>query len=293
MPDNRSRRWSLVVWTENVPEDLPPFASYIVGQSEKCPSTDKIHQQCYVESIQRHTQSALIKKLTKHFGDIKFHVEPCIATQQKNIAYCTKPESRVSTDLMFEYGDKMCQGERNDLVELTANVMEGASDEAILELNPTWLRYDRFINKIRSTKLSKFAKVLRDVNIILVHGPPGVGKSRYVWERIERLGQDFYQPPPPKNGNYWFDGYTGEDTLWLEDIQFYKIDRSLILRILDRYPLKIETKGGVSHAAWKTVYITTNDSPELIDEAVRRRFTEVICFDEPEQGGLGDPPQSP
>jgi len=36
-----------------------------------------------------------------------------------------------------------------------------------------------------------------------------------------------------------------------------------MLRVLDRYPLQVETKGGSVYAGWKLVILTSNESPSM------------------------------
>ncbi len=135
---------------------------------------------------------------------------------------------------------------------------------------------------MRKAALSKYRHTLRNVEVIYIYGPPGTGKSTYVWDNVKNTS--FYQPPPIRDGKIWFDGYTGQDVLWLEDMVLNTLSRDLILRILDKFPLLCEVKGGTTYACWTKVYITSNQEPEYLEEAVQRRFTDVIFFD----GGYSD-----
>ena len=277
----QSRRFTLTIFSPvegkkpKIP-DQPDFVEFFIGQREICPTTGKRHYQCYFEIQDKRTLGPVIKDWERHLGHHSFHIEMANATQRENIAYCTKDETFDKH--RFRYGEKIEQGQRTDLWKIHENVNNGWTDYDFYQKNPEQLYYHKFINVLRQARNEEYKKKLRDIEVIYIHGPPGTGKSSFVWEEIS--DKEFYQPPPPKNGTFWFDGYTGQDILWLEDINPVEFDRSLMLRILDRYPLTVEYKGGTCQACWTKVYITSNTSPEFLDEAIQRRFTEIVDFDQ-------------
>lgn len=109
-------------------------------------------------------------------------------------------------------------------------------------------------------------------------GPSGTGKSYKA--RTENPGAYI------KLNNKWWDGYRGEETVIIEDLDIY--DKALggdIKRWADHYHFPAEYKGGVKRIRPKKIIITSNYPPEGIwddDETVgpiRRRFG-VVHFDE-------------
>ncbi len=59
----------------------------------------------------------------------------------------------------------------------------------------------------------------------------------------------------------WWDGYTSQSVIIFDD--FYgQIKISYMLRLLDRYPLRLPIKGGFTWARWTHVFITSNEEPE-------------------------------
>jgi len=259
---SQSRRFTLTIFSPvegkkpKIP-DQPDFVDFFMGQRECCPKTGKRHYQCYFETPKKITLGSAIKKWEQHLDHHAFHIEIARGTQQQNITYCSKDES--FDKYRFTYGEKMDQGRRNDLREIADAVKAGHSDLDIYTDNPHWLFHEKYINKLRNIRNDQFKYKLRDIEVIYVHGPPGTGKSSFVWAELD--DKSYYQPPPPKDGRFWFDGYTGQDVLWLEDVNLVEFDRTLILRLLDRYPLTVEYKGGTCQACWTKVYITSNTSP--------------------------------
>lgn len=102
-------------------------------------------------------------------------------------------------------------------------------------------------------------------------GPSGTGKSFKA--RTENPGAYI------KLNNKWWDGYKGEDTVIMEDLDVY--DKALggdIKRWADHYPFPAEVKGSVKVIRPKKLIITSNYPPEEIWEddrtigPIRRRF---------------------
>ncbi len=69
--------------------------------------------------------------------------------------------------------------------------------------------------------------------------------------------------PPPSNVVYWhnltkwWDGYSGQDAVVFDE--FYgQLPYQFMLRVLDRYPLQVETKGGMAELTATNFYFTSN-----------------------------------
>jgi hypothetical protein len=86
--------------------------------------------------------------------------------------------------------------------------------------------------------------------------------------------------------NKWWDGYSNEKTVIIDDYRASLCTYQDLLRILDRYPLRVEMKGTTAHLAATVFIITTNARPEVMwasrtEEALDqllRRITTVIEF---------------
>lgn len=115
--------------------------------------------------------------------------------------------------------------------------------------------------------------------VFVFHGSTGTGKSRRAWEEA---GQDAY-PKDPRS-KFWC-GYSHQEHVVIDEFRG-GIDIAHFLRWTDRYPVIVEVKGGAVVLKAKTIWITSNLSPQqwfpeidvMTQDALMRRLT-VVDFD--------------
>lgn len=81
-----------------------------------------------------------------------------------------------------------------------------------------------------------------------IWGASGTGKSRQAAEY-----PDCYW----KDDTKWWDGYDGHETIVLDDFRGSQMKFTYLLRLLDRYPMRVETKGGYRQLNSKNIVITS------------------------------------
>jgi len=118
-------------------------------------------------------------------------------------------------------------------------------------LFPLFLRYHSAISKVRL--------LLAQPNpeppfICVLLGESGAGKSRFVKEYCA----PYYRFSSSEG---WFDGYDGEDTLYIDDMDGSSMKFRLLLQILDSNCPRTKVKGGFVQLYIREVYITTNVHP--------------------------------
>jgi len=210
-----------------------------------------------------HLQGYVIFKGTKqrtwvNSKCVKAHWEPRKGSHSQARAYCTKEESRV--DGPWECGQEPAPGEpgkRNDLISLKRRLDQGATLKEVAEdeeLFPVVAKHYKFVQLYRQlTGKQRDWPVFTQV----IWGPPGVGKSR---KARDLAGPEAFWLSHPAGNTVWWDGYVGQEVVVIDEFYGW-IRLDMMLRLLDRYPLNVETKGGGAPIGIKKVIITSNVAP--------------------------------
>lgn len=274
---------AFVGWLE-FPEQRDAY-SYLCFQLETAPSTGNLHAQGYIY-LRSSQRLGWVKRFIGRYGlhtdlarDLNPHVERSRGTPQQNRAYCSKCDTGLP-DTFRELGTLPRQGNRSDLAELTDAIIEGNDLNTIASTFPTeFVKYNKGIQALRHTLLAKPRNPAEETTVLWWFGPTGTGKSRRAFESYP----DAYIKMP---NNKWWDGYEFHSTVILDDYRPSMCPFHELLRLLDRYPMKVEYKGGTSELQARTFVITTCERPELlwqdkttekIDQLIRR-ITEIRQF---------------
>lgn len=193
-------------------------------------------------------------------------------------AYCTKEETRDPLGTVFRKGvPPSGQGSRSDLGAIAVLVRNGSSEREIFEADPG--AYLRYHGGIRRASILFQGHRTEPTQVYWYFGPTGTGKSR----RAGTLSPESYWKSPE---NKWWDGYTGSEDVIIDDYRTDFCRFSQLLRMFDRYPYKVETKGGSVNFRSRRIFITTPYSPAdtwnlKTNEQMQqlyRRLTEVRKF---------------
>jgi len=243
---------------------------------------------CQVERVGHvHCQGYIQFTCVKRFTAVKkicgsAHWEPRQGTHAQAKAYCMKEESRLAGP--WEIGaEKDNQGQRNDLAAIGAMVKAKKTNWEITEsIGASASKFAKNIAFLRFVDMeSSSDRQLQGVKVITLYGASGMGKT-YAAVNFIAGGKDYYicESPSHKDSKVWFDGYEGQTCLILDDFDGSFCSFRYILRLLDKYKLKIEIKGGFSWAVWTTVVITSNIHPSswyasAVDASpLQRRLTQ-------------------
>lgn len=242
--------WTLYNYEPHL-DDLREYGKaecdYMVYGFEICPTTGNPHLQGYL--YWKNPRAYPNKALRKLFPGI--HDMVANGSAEDNRRYCLKLRpGDVPNERYEEIGIKPVQGQRTDWARAITQIQQGSTVPDIIVEQP---HIAPCVRALLTVKQMMVKSTHREINVIVLIGPPGSGKSKWAYDNYPNL---FSKP----NGDWW-DGYQGETTVLLDD--FYgDIKYPLLLKVCDRYPLQVQIKGGFVPANWDTIIITSNEHPD-------------------------------
>lgn len=224
---------------------------FIHFQKEKCPNTGKEHWQGYIQFNHPSRASAISKLL--HVEGV--HIEKAKGTPQQNLDYCSKERTRVN-GVSYEYGT-LCksQGTRRDTENIYSKIIDKHKSIGSIArkgyITPTQLSY--------GLKLQQFTEPDWDRKPIIywITGPAGAGKSRLA---VDICGKNNNTYILSDNAKFW-DGYIGQENIIVDDIKPNFFSIGYFLRLTDRYPFRVESKGSSIWFNGKIIVFTSIYSP--------------------------------
>lgn len=180
-----------------------------------------------------------------------------------------------------EIGARPVQGKRNDIVSALALVKDGASDRALFEEVPNVAV--RHLSALRQYRLLCQPPRNFKTFVHVMFGPTGTGKSAAA--AIIYVGA--YDVAFGPTG-LWWDGYDGASDIWIDDFKS-GISLHMMLRLMDRYAMKVAVRGNNIQFAPARMVITSSKHPrdwfdwQKLDEdpnqLLRRidRLEEISC----------------
>lgn len=146
MPTNSYRHICFTSYKESPPVYDREEIRYLIYQREKCPSTEKLHWQGYVEFNRKITFNTMKEIL----GDNSIHLESRRGTRDEAREYCMKKESQHTPFTEYGNWESGGQGARNDLHKLVAKIEAGTTDYELIKDNPEEVnKYMKFIKHAR------------------------------------------------------------------------------------------------------------------------------------------------
>lgn len=222
------------------------------------------HLQGYAEWKESRAMSTWKKLL----GD-RIHLEERMGSAMQAAEYCKK-ENNFS-----EFGEISKQGNRSDLGKIGEEIIAGKSLKDIALENPgTFIKFNKGFTALKNLTY-KHRDPAKPPKVLWLWGDAGVGKTKYAFDRFE--ADDCYI----KDSTKWWNGYTQQPCVIIDDFDHTSWDYRSLLRILDRYKLEVENKGGYIPLNSDTIIITCEYAPEMLWHGntlkqITRRITEII-----------------
>lgn len=249
---------------------------YIVFAKELAPTTGTPHLQGYCE-LNCQLTNERIKALTND----KIHIEPRRASQARAIAYVKTPEDVSDWDKknpadedLYERGTPKRQGARTDLFTAREWVKSGRP------LDPFDPDYTVGVQKAYEAiqKYVPYSSDYRKPRVIWHYGQAGSGKTKRAHEIS--IGS-IYKCDLLQYG--WLDGYNGQQTVIIDDLVVTESNRQqwfdLLLKMTDRYPVRMNVKGTSCRYGPELVIITSQEPPyNLFGQHPAWRSTDPLLW---------------
>lgn len=201
-------------------------------------------------------------KLKTSPGFARAHIECMRGRPEDSLAYCTKEDSNA-----FVHGSLPTPGKRTDIHMAAERILQGASvrDLAVeTDSAVAVVKFHKGLTVLRS--LSQPSRSAPPV-VVWFWGPTGTGKTRCAFKcgrALARLDQRSDSDIWISSGGLrWFDGYDGQLVAIFDDFRAKHVTSfAFLLRLLDRYPIDVEFKGGFVKWVPKYIFITCPYDPD-------------------------------
>lgn len=188
------------------------------------------------------------------------HLEKRKGSHEQAVQYVIKEDTRIEDPVIFPSSVTLSSLQSLQATASTGvsrlNLMKMKIDSGATDLEladedfETWVRHYRGLNAYR---LLKSKPRNHEMHVSVYQGPTGTGKSRFA---MENFPSAYW-----KQRSQWWDGYAGHEVVVIDEFYGW-LPFDTLLRLCDRYPLLVETKGGQVQFEAKRVIITTNALPQ-------------------------------
>ena len=237
---------------------------YIIVGKEICPDTKKEHLQGFIifKSV------ATFRQARRRLPD-KVHLELANGTPYQASNYCKKEGDFIEKGIPPRQ-----QGARTDIDKTKTIIKESHRVRDVLDhvFNFQCVRTAEIYLKYKEP-----SRPIAPIKVVWLWGASGTGKTSYVYKKHDT--EEVFQPTTHK----WWEGYDGHKIVLIDDFRTDYCSFVDLLKLLDIYPFRVETKGGSRQVMFDTIYITSphhpnslysNNGEELLQ--LERRVTEFI-----------------
>ncbi|QMW68776.1 replication-associated protein [Torentivirus aristcris] len=261
----KSRKWCFTMFWNGEEPGASYFddweVEYIYVGKELCPETKRDHYQGYVRFPNPRALGG-VRKLFTHTVKLPSgrdgypgHWEACKGSEADNVKYCSKDGVLVveAGDSEKTANDVKQQGKRSDIIAVRQLIQAGARMHEIVS---TVNSYQAI--KVAETML-KFLEPGRDwvPEVYWIYGPTGTGKSKFAFGSCA-------DPWISGKDGKWFEGYDAHEDVIFDDFRQDFCAFHILLRLLDRYPYRVEIKGASRQFLARRIFITSCHPPDKV-----------------------------
>lgn len=253
-------------WNNYTPENEEFLAEleckYLVYGHEIAPTTGTPHLQGYVYF----NSPRSFNSVRKDFKGAS--IRTAKAEADPNRVYCIKEGINV-----VERGTMPKQGKRTDIQRVREAIAEGQGMRQISQEATSYqsLRTAELLLKYQEKSRNWKPKVF------WFYGATGTGKTKTAHEMFPEAYFTL--------NNKWWEGYDAHESVIIDDIRHGDYTYQYLLKLLDRYPFRVETKGGSRQFLAKNIVITSPVHPKTLlkeqhedIEQLLRRIDEIKIF---------------
>ena len=266
----RRKMWCFTIFYRDLgtdirlPEELHIAMSFMVYQQEICPTTERHHIQGFCRFLKDIRFSQAKANLQIAFRTlIGPHLSISNGSVSQNVAYCTKVDTRVpgtqpvvlGTPPSNESNGKpsstplICKALLGDRLSPIQALRDPEIDDRVKTYA---LRYAKTWNYLLSSMIEE-RSLLVDPKVIVFYGVPRSGKTK--------LAHEMFPSSYIKGSGKWWDHYYGQTSVIYDDFDGSSMCFGDWKRVVDRYPMLVEPKGGSCQLASTVHIITTNVYP--------------------------------
>jgi len=212
-------------------------------------------------------------KLKTLIGFKRAHLETMCGRPEDSLAYCTKQDSQA-----FVYGTLPSPGKRNDVRAAVTRIQSGESVRQLASDEEGGVAVVKFHKGLTVLRSLLSAPRTEPPTVYWLHGKTGVGKTRSAFELGRVLASGDSDIWISSGGLRWYDGYDGQSVAIFDEFRAKHVNGfDFLLRLLDRYPLQVEFKGGF--VAWvpRVIIITCNSDPDTCFAKRKEHVPEDIA----------------
>lgn len=265
MPGRKCYCFTLNNYTEEEYNNLQNVNYTYLIMGREVGKSGNPHIQGYIE-FRNGKRLSTLKKLNN-----RIHWEPRRGSANEAIIYCQKENN------FMQWGVPSHQGQRTDLQLIKNQINKTGKLSTVAELCTSYqqIKFAEIYLKYKEPKRNFKPFVM------WFHGRTGTGKSRVASIIGEYVGDVYHSNRDLK----WWEGYDANDLCILDEFRGSYCTYHELLRILDRYPYRIEIKGSSRQLLSKIMIITSAYPPELIYRTIERidqllrRIDLIIDFD--------------
>jgi len=193
---------------------------------------------------------------------------------EDSVRYCSKQDLQP-----FEFGSLPSPGKRNDIHNAAERILEGQNLRDLAKDTE---------GAVAVVKFHKGLTVLRSLTrpdrsqppkVFWIYGQTGTCKTRCAFESARELvGNNDDDIWISSGGLRWFDGYDGQSVAIFDDFRAkHVLNFAFFLRLLDRYPMSVEFKGGFVKWLPRFIFITCPYEPDVCFSKRKEHVPEDIA----------------